>query len=41
MNKLIIEQLTNEFKNMLEEIMVKERERYLKKRRQQEQMLII
>ncbi len=30
MNKLIIEQLTNEFKRMLEEIMVKDTERYLK-----------
>ena len=41
MNKLIIEWLTNEFKRILEKIMIKERERYLKERRQQEQMLII
>jgi len=41
MNKLIIEQLAKEFKNMIEEIMVQERKRYLKERRQQEQMGII
>jgi len=41
MNKLIIEWLTNEFKRILEEIMIKERERYLKERRQQEQKVII
>jgi len=33
MNKLIIEWLTNEFKRILEGIMVKERERYLKEKK--------